>query len=320
MSQAKSKSKSKAKPVRHPNFDPSKHPIDPARAMSDIPEPVRRNAKQIKQLIYQQSSAAVDERLLSEAEETTAASKWDLLKSPSFAEHLQLLQAARLIALPHGFYHNHSEQPLLSSLASMILLDMADIAAAMRAYPQLSRFGMLPAQQCSAQAQAQVDADEISNAEMAEDWEVILHPERFDTGVGSLATDIMACSVAVHVLSRCPTRQTVNQRYGVDDICQHMRSYLLSQCRQLPQRRHEWRRIALYAGHVLVAAHYLGFIIQTPQQNKPMATKSVTTKAMPPAGLSSSHILHSHLNVSSRCGLLVRYPNIRAYYINGWLA
>ena len=120
----------------HHNFDPTQLALDPARPMTDIPEPARRLNSQLRRL-YGNAARFYQP-------DNNSLSKWDVIASETLAEHLSLLSAAKLIALPDSFYHNHSEQPLLSSLYEMILLDMSDIQQAIRAYPKLSRYGFLP--------------------------------------------------------------------------------------------------------------------------------------------------------------------------------
>ena len=80
--------------IVHPNFD--------------IPEPARRLNGQLRRLygnsarFYQPNEATL--------------SKWALIASEALTEHLSLLNAAQLVEFPDSFYHNHSEQPLLSPL------------------------------------------------------------------------------------------------------------------------------------------------------------------------------------------------------------
>ena len=295
--------------IVHPNFDPTQLALDPARPMTDIPEPARRLNGQLRRLY---GSAA---RFYQP--DNNSLSKWDVIASETLAEHLSLLSAAKLIALPDSFYHNHSEQPLLSSLYEMILLDMSDIQKAIRAYPKLSRYGFLPADDNNLKSNRndntqeadknkmsaalslralskRYNPDELLSSMYADDWHVILQPQQFDTGEGSLATDIMACSVAVYVLKQCSSRKSINHSYSAAQICQHVRSYLLSQVIVNPTQRHAYRQIRIFAGHIIVAAHHLGFDVQ------------VSTDGQ------------CYFNLSSRCGLLTRYPNMQDYDINGW--
>ncbi|WP_435949555.1 hypothetical protein [Psychrobacter sp. DM8] len=289
--------------IVHPNFDPKQTPLDPARPLNDIPEPTRQINSQLRRL-YGKSVRffAPNERALS---------KWRLIGSEAFAEHLALLEAAELIALPDSFYHNYSEQPLLSSLEHMVLLDMADIRRTMSRYPKLNRYGFIADDKPLSASKSlqspdkkvlqhhkstnnQYDPDELLNSLYAEDWQVILQPQQFEMGAGNLATDVMACSVAVHALKQCTTRKSVNQSYSVEQICNYVRSYLLSQLSLAPMQRHQYRQIRLFAGHIIVAAHYLGWDIQV------------------------SDTGDCYFNLSSRCRLLTRYPNMDDYYINGW--
>lgn len=289
--------------IVHPNFDPSQSPVDPARPLTDIPEPTRRLNDQLRRL-YGNSV-----RFHQPNEDSL--SKWALIASEALADHLSLLEAAQLIDLPASFYQNHSEQSLLSSLHDMTLLDMSDIQQAIRAYPKLHRYGFTladtPVQTVSnADKQAKstlaslrvltkrYNPDELLNSLYADDWQVILQPQVFETGEGSLATDIMACSTAVHALKQCSTRKSINDRYSAAQLCQHIRSYVLSQVVLEPAQRHAYRQIRIFAGHVVVAAYHLGWDIQVSADGQ------------------------CYFNVSSRSGLLTRYPNMQDYDINGW--
>ena len=285
--------------ITHPNFDPSQTALDPARPLTDIPEPARRTNGQLHRLYGRATNFHRVNKM--------NLSKWQLVASEDFAEHLDFLKAAQLMAIPDSFYHNHSEQPLLSSLETMTLLDMADISQVIKAYPQLTRFGFM---ENSQQNKAKVESDnkssslsttlkrhnrdELLNSIYADDWQVILQPEQFETGEGSLATDIMACSVAVHVLEQCPTRKTINQSYSAAQICQYVRSYVLSQACLVPALRYQYRQIRLFIGHIIVAALHLGWEIQIADDGQ------------------------YYFNISSRCGLLTRYANMQDYAINGW--
>ena len=302
--------------IVHPNFDPKRLPLDPARPLTDIPEPARRLNSQLRRL-YGSSTRFYQPN-------TDSLSKWALMASEALAEHLSLLSAARLVELPESFYHNHSEQPLLASLTDMTLLDMADIQRAIQAYPKLTRYGFLAADIInednintdSGQANNQTtdnnhvkkalaseslraltkryNPDELLNSVYADDWQVILQPQQFDSGEGSLATDLMACSVAVHALKQCSTRKTINHSYSAAQICQHVRSYLLSQIVFEPAQRHAYRQVRLFTGHIIVAAYYLGWDIHVNSDGQ------------------------CYFNISSRCGLLTRYANMQDYDINGW--
>ena len=307
---ALSNSNSSQPAIVHPNFDPTQLALDPARPMTDIPEPARRLNGQLRRL-YGNAARFYQP-------DNNSLSKWDVIASETLAEHLSLLSAAKLIALPDSFYHNHSEQPLLSSLNEMVLLDMSDIQQAIRAYPKLSRYGFLPSNSAESlkdkkdskdkasiknkmstalslrALSKRYNPDELLSSMYADDWHVILQPQQFDTGEGSLATDIMACSVAVYVLKQCSSRKSINHSYSAAQICQHVRSYLLSQSIYEPAQRHAYRQIRIFAGHIIVAAHHLGFEIQ------------VSTDGQ------------CYFNLSSRCGLLTRYPNMQDYDINGW--
>ena len=287
-------------PIVHPNFDPKRLPIDPARPLTDIPEPARRLNGQLRRL-YGRSTRFYQPK-------TDSLSKWALVASEALAEHLSLLSAAKLIELPESFYHNHSDQPLLSPLTDMTLLDMADIQRALQAYPKLTRYGFArvdsinidnninkPLKTESLRALTRrYNPDELLNSVYADDWQVVLQPQQFDSGAGSLATDIMACSVAVHALKQCSTRKTINHSYSAAQICQHLRSYLLSQIVFEPAQRDAYRQVRLFTGHIIVAAYHLGWDIQV------------------------SHDGQCYFTISSRCGLLTRYANMQDYDINGW--
>ena len=286
--------------IVHPNFDPKRLPLDPARALTDIPEPARRLNSQLRRLYGSSTRFYQPNR--------DSLSKWALVASEALAEHLSLLSAAKLVELPESFYHNHSEQPLLASLTDMTLLDMADIQRALQAYPKLSRYGFLatdnintaknikkPLASESLRALAKrYNPDELLNSIYADDWQVVLQPQQFDSGEGSLATDLMACSVAVHALKQCSTRKTINHSYSAAQICQHLRSYLLSQIVFEPAQRHAYRQVRLFTGHIIVAAYHLGWDIQVSSDGQ------------------------CYFNISSRCGLLTRYANMQDYDINGW--
>lgn len=286
--------------IVHPNFDPKRLPIDPARPLTDIPEPARRLNGQLRRL-YGRSTRFYQPKI-------DSLSKWALVASEALTEHLSLLSAAKLIELPESFYHNHSDQPLLSPLTDMTLLDMADIQRALQAYPKLTRYGFArvdsinidnninkPLKTESLRALTRrYNPDELLNSVYADDWQVVLQPQQFDSGAGSLATDIMACSVAVHALKQCSTRKTINHSYSAAQICQHLRSYLLSQIVFEPAQRHAYRQVRLFTGHIIVAAYHLGWDIQV------------------------SHDGQCYFTISSRCGLLTRYANMQDYDINGW--
>ena len=303
--------------IVHPNFDPKRLPLDPARPLTDIPEPARRLNSQLRRL-YGSSTRFYQPN-------TSSLSKWALMASEALAEHLSLLSAARLVELPESFYHNHSEQPLLASLTDMTLLDMADIQRAIQAYPKLSRYGFLATDNINTDNNINTDSgqannqttdnnhvkkalaseslreltkrynpDELLNSVYADDWQVILQPQQFDSGEGSLATDLMACSVAVHALKQCSTRKTINHSYSAAQICQHLRSYLLSQVVFEPAQRHAYRQVRLFTGHIIVAAYHLGWDIQVNSDGQ------------------------CYFNISSRCGLLTRYANMQDYDSNGW--
>lgn len=286
--------------VRHPNFDPTQMPIDPARTLEDIPEPARRLEGQL-QRVYGKSAPFYPPK-------AEIRSKWQLMASTPFAEHLHLLSAARLLELPAAFYQpqDKDKPPLLSPLEDMTLLDLSDIQAVLRQYPTLNRYGFgantdtdmdkkfnVQRAKTNLAPRKHLHADELLNSSYADDWHVILQPQDFETGTGSLVTDIMACSVALHALKQCNTRQTINHSYSAAQICEHLRSYVLSQVYFMPAQQPYYRQIRLFTGHVIVAAAHLGWDIQQ-RDNE------------------------CYFNLSSRCALLTRYANMQDYYINGW--
>ena len=219
-------------------------------------------------------------------------------------------------------------KPLYPLSAQAAALDMTDIHAVMQQYPQLTRYGLQakssengnkskPANnrynsfknnaltkssnQFTANLSASMRSDQLARAmpEMlndgfAPDWEIILYPERFDNGVDSLATDLLACRLAVHVLEQCEMRQSINRKLCAQQICQYMRSYLLSQCRLSGYDADVYRHIRLYPGHVIVAGVYLGWQMQISEDDC------------------------VYFALSSRSALFTRYPNIFEYYIDGW--
>ena len=222
-------------------------------------------------------------------------------------------------------------KPLYPLSAQAAALDMADIHAVIEQYPQLTRYGLQQVNHSDKQTAQSADKSiakysaaqnkllnkrshnfhaklsksidsiqlalampEMLNDGFAPNWEVILYPERFDNGVDSLATDLLACRLAVHVLQQCETRQSINRKLCAQQICQYMRSYLLSQCRLSGRDADEYRYIRLYAGHVIVAAIYLGWEMQISEDNC------------------------AYFAVSSRSALFTRYPNLFEYYIDGW--
>lgn len=224
---------------------------------------------------------------------------------------------------------------LLSPLTEMSLLDMSDIHRVCAEYPNLTRYGFNGSYTKAPSIEERVNrrhepvhnnetspsdsiADlaasmpEMINDIFAPNWELILYPERFDNGVDSLTTDTLACSVAVHILKQCQTRQTVNRGVTAHQICQHMRSYVLSQCNIYPQFEQQYRQIRLFVGHVVVAARYLGLKITHATQHA--QASNTNTKGEPSVNLGQP----IYINISSRAALLNRYPNISSYYINGW--
>ena len=66
--------------IIHPNFDPKRSPLDPARPLTDIPEPARRLNRQLHRL-YGRSK-----RFYRPNE--TSLSKWALIASEPLDEYL----------------------------------------------------------------------------------------------------------------------------------------------------------------------------------------------------------------------------------------
>ncbi|WP_227431078.1 hypothetical protein [Psychrobacter sp. I-STPA6b] len=252
---------------------------------------------------------------------TQCLSQWQLIDSPALASYLELLQAGGLMKVPASFYHNPDAsqadpllQPLYPLSALALSVDMADVSAILQQYPMLTRYGMAKTCPCPSsakfarrlaeyhqQSKGQLEPRELAmmmpemlNDIFAPDWEVILYPERFDNGIDSLATDILPCRLAVHALSQCDTRKTINRRLSAQQICQYLRSYLLSQCRLSKHDTSQYRHIRIYEGHVIMAGVFLGWQIQISSDNE------------------------VYFAVSSRSSLFTRYPNLTEYYINGW--
>ncbi len=287
LTQLKEQTDQSCKPLSviiHANYDKNKPPIDPARSMDDIPEPARRYGQQIDK-IYQNKPT--------NSQKATVAnlSKWQLIESSELADHIGLLQAGGLLSLPKNFYINHSKQSLLDDLTNMKMVDMSDIHNVMMANPNLTRMGIANVNE---RQDSQPNIDDIQSKDYAPDWELILYPERFEETLGSLSTDIMACSMAVHILKQCPTRKSINKKITVTQVCDFMRSYLLSQCKIMPSFRQKLRHTPVYVGHVLFAAYYLGWQVEQGDDEQ------------------------FYLNISTRCGLFSRYPRLSDYYINGW--
>ncbi|WP_230661194.1 hypothetical protein [Psychrobacter sp. I-STPA10] len=316
-------------PINHPNFHSDCQPLDPDRPLNDIPMPAPRQINPMMQLYginIERQTLQEDNLLQNEYRNNDEAqdakplySQWQLIDSPALASYLGLLKAGGLINIPASFYRHpnpDSAKPLLKPLyplsAQAVALDMADIHAAIQQYPHLTRYGLQSKPQyhhnhhhaakkfaaglaqLTDLTQLALAMPEMLNDGFAPNWEVILYPERFDNGVDSLATDLLACRLAVHVLGQCEMRQSINRKLCAQQICQYMRSYLLSQCRLSGHSADDYRHIRLYAGHVIVAAIYLGWQIQVSENNC------------------------VYFAVSSRSALFTRYPNLFEYYIDGW--
>lgn len=313
--------------MKHPNFNCSAATLNPDRPLTDIPEPAPRYQQSLNELL------SVYGLKSSDMEDPQKASMWDLIASPELASHLELLQLGGLIHLSEHFFEpkDSSHAPLLSPLTEMNLLDLSDIYQICLKYPNLTRYGFKQSLQTEQSREGQktsasksdmgednscskiaADMPEMINDLFAPSWETILYPERFDNSVDSLTTDILACSTAVHILKQCQTRQSLNRSLTAKQICQHMRSYVLSQCNMNPQFEKQYRQIRLFEGHVVVAASYLGLKMVH-------ARKHSSTASMNDKGQTSSNLGQAiYLNVSSQSALFTRYPNISSYYINGW--
>lgn len=310
--------------MRHPNFQSSKSALNPDRPLTDIPEPMPRYQQPLNELL---SAYGEDVTKTANLED---GSMWALIASPELASHLELLQLGGLINLPQDFFKpkDNSNSKLISPLTEMSLLDMADIYQICAKYPKLTRYGFKPSDQVQTSVtqsgvsndavegqdstNTAVNMPEMINDLFAPSWETILYPERFDNGVDSLTTDILACSTAVHILKQCQTRQSLNRNLTAKQICQHMRSYVLSQCNMYPQFEKQYRQIRLFEGHVVVAASYLG--LKVIHANRHSTTSSTNKQGEASVNLGQA----IYLNVSSQSSLFIRYPNISSYYINGW--
>ena len=319
--------------MRHPNFHSSMTTVNPDRPLTDIPDPSPRYQQTLSKLLSINSTNATgSDDNATKAENGSDASMWSLIASPELASHLDLLQLGGLINLPTQFFESKtdSRSEVLAPLTEMTLLDMSDIYQVCLKYPTLTRYGFKTNDDDQVSAESTVveikdDAKtdsgssdlsaampEMINDLFAPSWEPILYPERFDNGVDSLTTDILACSTAVHVLKQCQTRQSVNRSLTAKQICQHMRSYVLSQCNTHPQFEKQYRQIRLFEGHIVVAASYLG--LEIVHADKHSSASTVNNK-----GETSSNLGQAiYFNISSQSSLFVRYPNISAYYINGW--
>ncbi len=305
--------------MRHPNFHSAMATVNPDRPLTDIPEPAPRYQHSLGKLLSMYNVAAKEKN----ADE---ASMWALIASPELASHLDLLQLGGLINLPNQFFEPkyNCEAKILSPLTQMSLLDMSDIYQVCAKYPTLTRYGFKSSgelQQSVGTKSAITDGGvsslsaampEMINDLFAPSWEAILYPERFDNEVDSLTTDILACSTAVHILKQCKTRQSINRSLTAKQICQHMRSYVLSQCNVHPQFEQQYRQIRLFEGHVVVAASYLGFDVVHARKHSSAAT--VNNKGETSGNLGQA----IYINVSSQSSLFIRYPNLSSYYINGW--
>lgn len=291
----------------HPSLDTKRPPIDPARPLDDFPEPANDYAMPTPWQIGQtgqtdtpyQSPPQIAGHGFIKHDHQTPATPWQLIQSQALAEHLTLLQAGGLITLPNGFFEpaDKSAQdvaPLPSSLLTMTLLDMADIHHIIKRYPNLSRHGLSKDQHKNLDATDTTDASLLANRHHAESWQTLLYPHHFSEPAGSLKTDLLAVSVANHVLKQSDRRKTINTQVSAERICQHVRSYLLSQCVYHPATAHAWQHIAVFVGHVIAAAIHQGYDMQVSQQGD------------------------VYFNLSSRTGLLTRYPVLSDYMTAGW--
>ena len=310
--------------MRHPNFQSSMATLNPDRPLTDIPEPAPRYQQSLGKLLSMYDVSTKEKKV-------DEASMWALIASPELASHLDLLQLGGLINLPNQFFEpkSNSEAKILSPLTQMSLLDLSDIYQVCAKYPTLTRYGfksssdkrISDSQKLISTKPAITDTSisslfaampEMINDLFAPSWEAILYPERFDNEVDSLTTDILACSAAVHILKQCQPRQSINRSLTAKQICQHMRSYVLSQCNEHPQFEKQYRQIRLFEGHVVVAASYLGFDVV--HASKHSSASTVNNKGETSGNLGQA----IYINVSSQSSLFIRYPNLSSYYINGW--
>ena len=307
--------------MRHPNFHSTTVTVNPDRPLTDIPEPTPRYQQGLNRVLSAYDSDA------SKTEGLQDASMWALIASPELASHLDLLQLGGLINLPPQFFqpisNNHAK--ILTPLTEMTLLDMSDIYQVYAKYPNLTRYGFKTKAEDLKGDDKQEIREEVTDTEryatsipemvndlFAPSWETLLYPERFDNEVDSLTTDVLACSVAVHILKQCQTRKTINRGLTAKQICQHMRSYVLSQCNLHPQYEKQYRQIILFEGHVVVAACYLGLDLA---HSATHASASLINNK----GQTSDNLGQAiYLNLSSQSSLFLRYPNLSSYYINGW--
>jgi len=309
-SSTQSKLNRASRKVRHPNFDPNQALIDPARPLTDIPEPAP-NAQGMATTYFGEGYYELIPKSPLDGE--TELSKWQLIASIGLQEHLELLSAAQLVALPADFEQPISSPPLIADFDPSVLLDLADIDRALQQLPTLTRFGMsvdsskaLKAPPLSTSLRALIkrfDQDTLLNSDFLEDWQVILQPELLETvapdsAIGkaqdSLAVDILPCSVAMHILKSCSKRKSINRSLNSDQICHFARSYVLSQAVKFPARRDYFRQIRLFSGHIIVAAFLLGFEMDVSRDGT------------------------CYFNMSSRSSLFSRYVNLSEIAINGW--
>lgn len=277
----------------HPSLDYQHVPIDPARPLDDIPEPASDYLKIQNNLAHHHKHTDYPKAL----------TPWQLIQSQALAEHLTLLQAGGLIKLPKNFFGSSDKTvqeivPLPSGLEKMSLLDMADIHQICQYYPNLFRQGFVKYDNADNKAinQTENKAEDylIANRLHAQRWQMLLYPHHFSEPVGGLHTDLLAISVANHVLKQSDRRQSINTQISAERICQHLRSYLLSQCVHNPAQSQAWQHIGLFVGHVIVAAIYQGYDMQVSQQGQ------------------------VYFNLSSRTALLARYPVLSDYMTEGW--
>ena len=233
--------------MRHPNFHSSMATVNPDRPLTDIPEPAPRYQQKLGKLLLLYNTSPKQKNL-------DEASMWQLIASPELASHLDLLQLGGLINLPTQFFEPkpNCEAKLLSPLTEMSLLDISDIYQVCAKYPTLTRYGF----KNNSETQKLVD----TKPEMASDGSA----SHLSQVMPEMRKDWLACCTAVHVLKQCQTRQSINRSLTAKQICQHMRSYVLSQCNEHPQFEKQYRQIRLFEGHVVVAASYLGLKLVLP--------------------------------------------------------
>lgn len=261
----------------HPNFDTKQNPIDPNLPLTCINDPINRPSPTLAQF-YQQTKTSQPTKK-SKTSKKAGISQWDLVQSPSLLTHLNQLQKQQLIHIPKHFHQNDS-RPLLPPLTNVSLIDLAEIQAILRQHHGLTHFGFMPSQDTDDSALPFCSIPS-NNTQSLSDWQAILCPK---SPTSDIALDILPVSITAFILSHCTTRKSMNTQLCDGDICQYVRSYLLSQC-QYYHQTDGIKGLQIFRGHVIIAAIYLGWKMHKHQTGK------------------------CHFNVSSRSVLFTRYPN-----------